>query len=125
MLNLFIGAWLSISSLPGQSDTSSVVLVEWYKDMNLTTAYDLSLYSITDSSRYYAVYDIFKVDSIIATDGFIEKPKNTFLFALVTEKLPYKKFLYCAVKGYGVDYFYHYGFSPNIFDSTNVSFFKK
>jgi hypothetical protein len=109
LINLFIGAWLSISPLPGQSDTTSVVLVEWWHTADKTITFDIELYSITDSTKDYVIYDIIKIDSIINTSGFIERPVNTYLYGLVTEKIPYKTMMYCTARGYGTEYFYHYG----------------
>ena len=113
MWSLFVGAWLSISPLPGQSDTTSVVIVEWWAGVGKVHTNDISIYTITDSIKNYKIYEIAELDSIVELDGFVEKPKNTYLYRLVVEKIPYKKFMYCTAKGYGTDYFYHYGFTPN------------
>ena len=105
MINFFIGAWISISPFQGQSDTTSVILAEWYYQTDTTIAYDVSRYTITDSVRDYRVYSLSKIDSVPEGNCAI-----TYLVGLVVEKIPHKTFLYCTVKDYGTDYFYHYGY---------------
>lgn len=106
MINFFIGAWLSIVSLPGQSDTTSVVLVEWWHTTNIDTALDITRYSITDSVKDYKIYSVYRV--FYVPEGI---PAVTYLVGLVIEKIPYRTFLYCSARDYGIDYFYHWGFS--------------
>ena len=115
MLNFFIGAWISISPFQGQSDTTSVILAEWYYQTDTTIAYDISNYTITDSTRDFIIYSLEKIDSVPEGNCPI-----TYLVGLVTEKIPYKTFLYCTAKGYGTDYFYNYGFVPNKIQTPNL-----
>lgn len=119
------GAWLSISPLQGQSDTTSVVVIEWWSGVGVSWTNDIAKYTITDSVINYKTYSLTRIDSIVEADGYVIKPKNTYLYTLVTEKLPHKKFLYCIVQGYGVDYFYHYGFVPNILDKPRGTLWSK
>jgi len=115
MINFFIGCWFSISPLAGQSDTTSVLLVEWWHQTDINIASDISIYSISDSIRNYKIYNIYRV--YVVPEGI---PKNTYLFALVIEKIPYKTFCYCKVKGYDTNYFYHWGFLPNKIPTPKV-----
>ena len=116
MINFFIGAWLSIGSLQGQSDTTSVVLVEWWHTTDITIAQDIARYTITDSIRNYQIYGVERIYSVL--EGI---PEVTYLLGLTTERLPYKTFMYCIVEDYGVDYFYHWGFLPRYIQKPTIT----
>ena len=77
-------------------------------ETDTTIAYNISTYSITDSIKDLMIYSLEKIDSVPEGNCPI-----TYLVGLVVEKIPYKTFLYCTAKGFGTDYFYHYGFLPN------------
>jgi len=115
MISFFIGAWLSMSSLPGQSDTTSVVLVEWWYTSDINIASDITRYSIVDSIKEYKIYSAYRV--YFVREGI---PVTTYLFGLIIEKIPHKTFLYCVVEDYETDYFYHWGFSLIPGKPTNV-----
>lgn len=113
MLSLLVGAWLSISPIQGQSDTTSVVVIEWWHTISQDSTFDINLYTITDSVKIYKKYAIIKIDSLLDSEGWAV-PNHTYLYGLITERLPYKKMLYCFTEKYGYDYFYNWGFVPNI-----------
>lgn len=119
MLNLLLGAWLTISILPQQSDTTSVILVKFSETMSIEGLLDVSNYKITSEGTEYKIYKIGVVNKIDDVT-----PKDTSMVALITERLPYRKEFLVAVKNVkdkagnvigakNTAWFYFNGFAPN------------
>lgn len=126
MLPLFIGAWLTISPLSVQSDTTSVILLEFSETMSIEGLLNVSNYQITDSIKNYRIFSIGIVKSI---DGI--QTKDTSLIALVSGRLPYRTEFWVIVTGVkdkagnligdkNKAWFYFDGFRPNRIPTPSV-----
>ncbi len=109
MLSLLVGAWLSISPLEGQTDTTSVVVIEWWHDVNKDSVFNMDYYTVTDSVRDYKIYAIYEIDSLLnisntTGDSLWDVPINTYLFGLIVEKVPCMAEMYCWTKTHGYDF---------------------
>lgn len=128
MLRLLIGAWLTISPVQGQSDTTSTVLVEYSETMHIDGLLDVNNYRVTDSIRDYKIYRIGIVQKI---DGI--QTKDTSVVALITERLPYRTDFWVIVQNvkdkagnkigeHNKAWFWFNGFAPNKINKPTTHF---
>lgn len=123
--NLIVGGWLTITP-PADlvSDSTSVLLVEFWNDMNAETVLNLENYSLRVDDQEKRIFRIKTIDRIdgIAIDDLT-------LIALVVEKLKSKKEYFLTVRNVEdktgikqiekVCWFFFNGFVPNLLKKPN------
>lgn len=126
MLNLLIGAWITISVFAQQTDTTSMVLLEFSETMSIEDLLDVSNYKITSEGTEYKIYKIGIVNKIEDIT-----PKDTSMVVLITERLPYKKEFFVTVENvkdkagnkigeHNKAWFYFNGFAPSKLETPRV-----